>query len=91
MLAVFGKWMVLFHVQFHHKKKKKRFIAGWGFCGPSGGHVASSLLGPHGRRLKVVGVNWEEVQEQREHSVPFLHIGAEKKRLSTPSAFAHRC
>lgn len=33
------------------------------------------------------GVNWEEVQRQREHGVPFLQVGAEQRRLSTPSAF----
>lgn len=34
----------------------------------------------------MVGAKWEEVQKQREHSVPFLHIGADKKSPWTPPA-----
>lgn len=49
--------------------------------------MRSSLLVPHGIIVKMVGVNWEEVQMQREHSVPFLQVGAEQKGLWTPSAF----
>lgn len=84
---ILGCWPCLesgrccFTCGFTIKKNKKCFIAGWGFLWTFRRPCGLKFTRASWRRLKVVGVNWEEVQEQREHSVPFLHVGAEKKKI----------
>lgn len=85
---MFRKLKVLFYVWLLHLKKNKTnsLLLTGGFVDLQEA-MWSSLLMPHGRRAKMVGENWEEVQRQREHGVPFLQVGAVQRRLSTPSAF----